>query len=100
MFSMAGVPPFVGFYAKLLVLSSIIDADMIWLAVIGVLTAVIGAFYYLRVIWYMYFNKPNNKFVPNGGLSFSNILSINAIALIILGFFPGILLTACNYLLL
>src|SRR5689334_24083133 len=55
MFSMAGVPPFVGFYAKLVVLASVLDAGLVWLAAVGVLFAVIGAYYYIRVVWYMYF---------------------------------------------
>ncbi|HEY5666533.1 MAG TPA: NADH-quinone oxidoreductase subunit NuoN, partial [Gammaproteobacteria bacterium] len=58
MFSMAGVPPLVGFYAKLSVLSSLIGADLVWLAIVGVVLAVVGAFYYLRVVWYMYFADP------------------------------------------
>ena len=55
MFSMAGVPPFIGFYAKLVVLAAVLDAGLVWLAAVGVLFAVIGAYYYIRVVWYMYF---------------------------------------------
>ena len=58
MFSMAGVPPMVGFFAKLMVLKAVIDAGMLWLAVTAVVFAVIGAFYYLRVVKYMYFDDP------------------------------------------
>ena len=56
MFSMAGIPPFVGFYAKLAVLAAAVDAGHTWLAVAGVIFSVIGAFYYLRVIKLMYFD--------------------------------------------
>ena len=55
MFSMAGVPPFVGFYAKLVVLQAVLDAGLVWLAAVGVLFAVVGAYYYIRIVWYMYF---------------------------------------------
>ena len=68
MFSMAGVPPFVGFYAKLVVLSSVLDAGLVWLAVAGVMFAVVGAFYYVRLVCYMYFTEPNEASglqVPN-----------------------------------
>tara|TARA_Y100001970_G_scaffold269964_1_gene363289 strand:- start:116 stop:1546 length:1431 start_codon:yes stop_codon:yes gene_type:complete len=100
MFSMAGVPPFPGFYAKLLVLSSVIDAGMLWLAIIGIITAVIGAFYYLRVIWFMYFNKPKGKFTPNGDTIFNYSLAFNAVVLVAIGLLPSYLLNLCNYLLL
>ena len=55
MFSLAGVPPLIGFWAKFAVLTAAIDAGMVWLAVGGVLASVIGAFYYLRIVYYMYF---------------------------------------------
>ncbi|RMD71315.1 MAG: NADH-quinone oxidoreductase subunit NuoN, partial [Gammaproteobacteria bacterium] len=58
MFSMAGVPPSVGFFAKLYVLQAVVDVDMVWLAVAAVVFSVIGAFYYLRVVKLMYFDKP------------------------------------------
>ena len=58
MFSMAGVPPTLGFYAKLLVIQSVIESGMTWLAIVSVLMAVIGAFYYLRIIKVMYFDSP------------------------------------------
>ncbi|MBK4215414.1 NADH-quinone oxidoreductase subunit NuoN [Paracoccus caeni] len=55
MFSLAGVPPFLGFFAKLGVLNAAVQADMAWLAVLGVIASVIGAFYYLRIVYYMFF---------------------------------------------
>src|SRR5690606_30385896 len=58
MASLAGVPPFLGFWAKLVVLRAAIEGDMLWLAIVGIVAAVIGAFYYLRVIKVMYFDEP------------------------------------------
>ncbi len=96
MFSMAGVPPFVGFYAKLVVLGSVIDADMLWLAVTGVAFAVIGAFYYLRIVWFMYFVEPKEDAPLVAELDFRVVLSGNALALLVLGVFPGGLLDLCS----
>ena len=95
MFSMAGVPPFVGFYAKLVVLSSVIDAGMLWLAIAGVAFAVIGAFYYLRVVWYMYFAEPEADAPLQADLDLRLVLSGNVLALLVLGLFPGGLLDLC-----
>ncbi len=97
MFSMAGVPPFVGFYAKLVVLESVIDAGMLWLAIAGVAFAVIGAFYYLRVVWYMYFDQPaENEVALDADLDLRVVLSANVLALLALGLFPGGLLDLCS----
>jgi NADH-quinone oxidoreductase subunit N len=57
MFSLAGVPPTVGFFGKFYVLKAAVDGGMVWLAVLGVIASVIGAFYYLRIVFYMYFGK-------------------------------------------
>jgi NADH-quinone oxidoreductase subunit N len=95
MFSMAGVPPFVGFYAKLVVLSSVIDSGMLWLAIAGVAFAVIGAFYYLRVVWYMYFAEPEADVPLQADLDLRLVLSGNVLALLVLGLFPGGLLDLC-----
>lgn len=57
MFSLAGVPPMLGFFGKLYVLKAAVDADMAWLALAGAVASVIGAFYYLRIVFYMYFGK-------------------------------------------
>jgi NADH-quinone oxidoreductase subunit N len=92
---MAGVPPFVGFYAKLVVLSSVIDAGMLWLAIAGVAFAVIGAFYYLRVVWYMYFAEPEADVPLQADLDLRLVLSGNVLALLVLGLFPGGLLDLC-----
>jgi len=95
MFSMAGVPPFVGFYAKLVVLGSVLDVGLVWLALVGVFFAVIGAFYYLRVVWYMYFAEPTDEALLDAGQDFRLIMSLNGLALLALGIFPGILLDLC-----
>ncbi len=82
MFSMAGVPPLAGFYAKFLVIQAVIKADMLWLAIVAVLFAVIGAYYYLRVIKVMYFDEPADKAPVEGSGMFRTLLSINALALL------------------
>ncbi|MFA7656676.1 NADH:ubiquinone oxidoreductase subunit N [Acidithiobacillus thiooxidans] len=98
MFSMAGVPPTVGFYAKLAVFQAVIAAGYVWLAVIGVLLAVIGAFYYLRVVKVMYFDAPEPESGPivRDDLA-SATLSINSLALLVLGIVPGPLMAFCFY---
>jgi NADH-quinone oxidoreductase subunit N len=95
MFSMAGVPPFVGFYAKLVVLEGVIDAGMLWLAIAGVAFAVVGAFYYLRIVWYMYFADPLDDEPLVADLDFRVVMSGNVLLLLVLGFFPGGLLDIC-----
>lgn len=98
MFSMAGVPPTVGFYAKLAVFQAVIAAGYVWLAVIGLLLAVIGAFYYLRVVKVMYFDAPEPESGPivRDDLA-SATLSINSLALLVLGIVPGPLMAFCFY---
>ena len=95
MFSMAGVPPFVGFFAKLNVISAVIGAGYTGLAVLMVLASVIGAYYYLRVIWYMYFAEPQDLAVLQANTDTRVVLSLNAIAVLALGIVPGWLLTLC-----
>ena len=60
MFSLAGVPPLVGFFGKFYVLVAAVNADMVWLAVAGVIASVIGAFYYLRIVYLIYFSEPTH----------------------------------------
>jgi NADH-quinone oxidoreductase subunit N len=95
MFSMAGVPPTVGFYAKLAVLQAVIHVDMVWLALVAVFFSIIGAFYYLRVIKLMYFDVPLDTERLEAGGIFKLVLSLNGIAVLLLGLFPGLLLTLC-----
>jgi len=95
MFSMAGVPPLAGFWAKLSVLKAIVNVDMVWLAIVAVAFSIIGAFYYLRIVKLMYFDKAEdtNAFVAGDDMRF--FLSANAIAILMIGIFPGSLITVC-----
>ena len=96
MFSMAGVPPFVGFLSKLYVISAVLDtAGGTWLAILMVLASVIGAYYYLRVIWYMYFEEGEDQAVLQANTDTRVILSLNSLAVLALGIVPGWLLTLC-----
>jgi NADH-quinone oxidoreductase subunit N len=97
MFSMAGVPPTVGFYAKLTVLQAVIQVDLLWLAVVAVLFSVIGLFYYLRVIKVMYFDKPaaEQTTTIKEALDVKVLLSANSLSLILLGVFPSSLMAYC-----
>ena len=102
LFSMAGVPPTVGFYAKLAVIKAVVDVNYVWLAVFAVVMSVIGAYYYLRAIKLMYFDKPDDttqdKYAGNPGkvpLDFSLLLSANGLSVIALGIFPGALMSIC-----
>lgn len=97
LFSMAGVPPTVGFYAKLTVISAVIDVNLVWLAIVAVLFSVIGLFYYLRVIKVMYFDKPEQDHVATikQALDVKILLSANSLSLILLGLFPSLLMAWC-----
>jgi NADH-quinone oxidoreductase subunit N len=88
MFSMAGVPPTVGFWAKLFVLEAVVSIDLWWLAVIAVFFSIIGAFYYIRVVKFMYFDKPmNDEPIVVGGAA-QTMLAINGLAILLFGLFP------------
>jgi NADH-quinone oxidoreductase subunit N len=95
LFSMAGVPPMVGFLTKLLVLKALVDVGMLWVAVLGLVFAVIGAFYYLRVIKVMYFDAPEGEADVSLPRTTQAIISLNALSLLYLGIFPGALIAAC-----
>jgi len=95
MFSMAGVPPFVGFFGKLNVISAVIDSGYTGLAILMVLASVIGAFYYLRVIWYMYFEDAQDQAVLQASTDTRVVLSLNSVAVLALGVVPGWLLALC-----
>jgi NADH-quinone oxidoreductase subunit N len=95
MVSMIGVPPFIGFFAKLNVLGALVDADHTWLAIVGVLFSVVGAFYYLRVIRLMYFDSAVDRSPLEAGADIRVLLSVNALAMILLGVFANPLLMLC-----
>lgn len=95
MFSMAGVPPTVGFFTKLLVLKALVDVQLTWVAILGLLFTVIGAYYYLRIVKLMYFDKPVHEepvFISTGN---NIIYSLNCLSLLYLGIFPGALIATC-----
>ncbi|MFM7227958.1 MAG: NADH-quinone oxidoreductase subunit NuoN [Betaproteobacteria bacterium] len=95
--SLAGVPPMVGFYAKLAVLQAALAAGHLGLVVFAVLASLVSAYYYLRVVKLMYFDEPADAEVieANGGLRLA--LSLNGIAVVLLGVLPGPLMAACVY---
>ena len=96
MFSLAGIPPLAGFYAKLSVLQALVGAGHLWIAVVAVMFSLIGAFYYLRVVKMAYFDEPEGEhaaaptgIIPNG------LMSINGLLIIGLGILPGGLMALC-----
>ena len=95
MFSLAGLPPTVGFYAKLLVLQSAVKAGYLWLAVVGVLAALVGAFYYLRIVKLMYFDEPVDASPIEARWDARALLSVNGIALLAFGILPQQLIGLC-----
>lgn len=95
MFSMAGVPVFAGFFAKWLVIQAVIDAGMIWLAILAVIFSVIGAFYYLRVVKLMYFDAPDKDDAISVPADFRAALTLNGSAQLLLGIFANILIGLC-----
>jgi NADH-quinone oxidoreductase subunit N len=95
MMSMAGVPPFLGFWAKWSVLREVVAADMTWLAVVAVIFSIIGVFYYLRVIRMMYFEKDEAATPVVAGPDMHMMVSANALAILALGVYPSGLLALC-----
>lgn len=96
MFSLTGVPGTVGFYAKWLVLKAVIDVNMVWLAVVAVISAVIGAFYYLRVVRMVYFDRRDDGEPLEASAGLRIILAGNGLAVLALGIFPGSLIAVCK----
>ena len=87
MASLAGLPPFLGFWAKLAVLRAALEGGLLWLAIVGVLFAVVGAFYYLRVVKAMYFDEPEGEAPPaSQDRPLNLVFAVNALALLALGF--------------
>src|SRR5688572_17084788 len=103
MASLAGVPPFLGFWAKLVVLRAALQGDMLWLAIVGIVFAVVGAFYYLRMIKVMYFDEPvsvdklgGEAMVARSDQSLRVVFGVNALALLGLGIFWNPIMTWCQ----
>jgi NADH-quinone oxidoreductase subunit N len=100
MFSLAGIPPLWGFAAKVLVLKSAIDGGMLWLAIVAIICSIIGLFYYLRVVKVMYFDAPAEgvePLAPKSDLAMRWLLSINALGLIAMIGFSGVLFAWCQH---
>jgi len=96
MFSLAGVPPMAGFYAKFAVISAVVQAGQYWLAVAAVLFSLIGAFYYLRVVKLMYFDEPAADLAAARGGGARVLLTVNGLALLALGILPQGLMALCQ----
>jgi NADH-quinone oxidoreductase subunit N len=95
MFSLAGIPPLMGFYAKLSVLQAVLATGQVWLAILAVLFSLIGAFFYLRVVKLMYFDEPVDKGIISSSIDMRIVLSINGLAVLVFGLMPGSIMSAC-----
>jgi NADH:ubiquinone oxidoreductase subunit 2 (subunit N) len=93
--ALAGIPPTVGFYAKLAVLQSVVDAGMVWLAIAAVLLSLIGAFYYLRIVKTVYFDEPSDTAVIAPSADARAVMAVNGALVLLLGIVPGPLMALC-----
>jgi NADH-quinone oxidoreductase subunit N len=96
MFSMAGVPPTAGFYAKLAVIQAVVNANLIWLAIVAVLFSVVGAFYYLRIVKLMYFDAPAETAPIKADADFQVLLSANGLVMVLITPWVGSVLALCQ----
>jgi NADH-quinone oxidoreductase subunit N len=96
MFSMAGIPPTMGFWAKLFVLQAVLSTGYVWLAVFAVMASLVGAFYYLRVVKIMYFDAPTDASPINARADMRFLMSANGLTVIAIGVAPGALLALCE----
>ncbi len=94
-FSMAGVPPTVGFWAKLAVLTAVVNVDLLWLALVAVFFSIIGIYYYLRIIKVMYFDKAQDASEISCQPDMQIALSANGLAVLMLGIYPAALMSLC-----
>ncbi|WP_317203821.1 NADH-quinone oxidoreductase subunit NuoN [Janthinobacterium sp.] len=95
MFSLAGVPPLMGFAAKFSVLQAVLGTGQIWLTLVAVMFSLVGAFYYLRVVKMMWFDEPTETTPLAVSMDMRVVLSLNGLMVVALGVYPGALLTAC-----
>ncbi|MBI3728112.1 MAG: NADH-quinone oxidoreductase subunit NuoN [Burkholderiales bacterium] len=95
MFSLAGIPPMMGFYAKLSVLQAVLSTGKLWLALVAVAFSLIGTFYYLRIVKLMYFDDPLDHSPIVASADMRMVLSVNGLIVLVLGIMPGSLMTAC-----
>jgi NADH-quinone oxidoreductase subunit N len=98
LFSMAGVPPTIGFFAKLSLIEALVSTHFVWLACIAMLVAVVGVYYYLRVIKAMYFDKPLDNKPFKLAWDAKIAITVNGLAILYFGIFPGVLITLCQQL--
>ncbi len=96
MFSLAGLPPFIGFWAKFGVIQAVLNVSYTWLAVVAVLFSVVGAFYYLRIVKLMYFDDPTDTAMLGGSTLMRAVLSVNALLVFALGIAPAALIAVCQ----
>ncbi len=95
MLSMAGVPPTLGFWAKVAVISAVIDVNMVWLAILAVIFSIVGVFYYIRIIKVMYFDEATENTPIECGRDMQLTLSTNGLAILALGLYPAALMALC-----
>jgi NADH-quinone oxidoreductase subunit N len=96
MLSMAGIPFFIGFFAKFAVLTAAVNAGHMTVAVLAVMFSLVGAFYYLRVIKLMYFDAPVDNEPIHAPMGFRVLLSLNGIAVAVFGLFPDAVVSVCT----
>jgi len=99
MFSLAGVPPMIGFFAKLSVIQALVTTNQalyVWLAVFAVLMSLIGAYYYLRIVKVMWFDEPGQTAPLQQGQGVSALLAVNGAAVLVLGVFSAGLMAVCR----
>ena len=96
MFSMAGVPPLVGFIAKLSILTALVNVHLTWVAVLAIIFAIIGAYYYIRVIKVMYFDQPLEAELIQCPRDAKVAITVNGLIILFLGLFPSTLFTFCQ----
>ena len=97
MFSMAGIPFFVGFFAKFAVLQAVVAADYLWLSIVAVFFSLVGAYYYLRIVKLMYFDRPVDHTPIVAPMNVKVLLSANGLAVALLGIFPNSLMWICAF---
>ena len=97
MFSMAGIPFFVGFFAKFSVLQAVVTAGHLWLAILAVAFSLVGIYYYLRVVKVMYFDLPSDETPLQASMNVKALMSVNGLAMALLGIFPQVLMSLCTF---
>jgi NADH-quinone oxidoreductase subunit N len=101
MISLTGIPPTVGFWGKFYLFTAVVQADLTWLAIIAVIMSTVSAYYYLRVVWYMYFREATESVKVEAEPAASNLgvvtaVTVAALGVVVLGLFPGPLLDAAQ----